>query len=354
MLNMPGAGAPAPAVPCAGFAGDHFPYRYTCRKRSRSEVLNYILKRVLMTLLVLLVVLIFLSVFVHIVPGDAATTLLGNRATPELIASIRQRMDLDKPVYVQVARFVWNVLHGTFGVDIFTGQPIERLVLANLPHTLVLAWASLSLAVLLGIPLGVYSATHPDSLLDNILAIISISFITIPSYVGGLFLLLIFAVKLHVMPAMGVGDTANFADYVKHLVLPAVALAITWIGYLARLVRASLLEILNEPYIRAARAAGLREQLVRYKYALKNALIPTVAVLGVGIGNLMGGAVFVEIIFSRPGMGTFIYNGIATRNYPIVRAGVVTIAILFILANLLADIAYTYLDPRIQLGRAQG
>ena len=317
-------------------------------------MLNYIIKRLLMTMLVLLVVLIFLSLLVHIVPGDAATALLGNRATPQLIASIRDRMDLDKPVHIQVAKFVWNVLHGSFGVDIFTGQPIERLLFANLPHTLVLAVVALGLAVILGIPLGVYSATHPDSFLDNILAVISISFITIPSYVGGLFLLLIFAVKLRVMPAMGVGDTSNAADYIRHLILPAVALAITWIGYLARLVRSSLLEVLNEPYIRAARAAGLREHLVRYKYALKNALIPTVAVLGVGLGNLMGGAVFVEIIFSRPGMGTFIYNGINTRNYPVVRAGVVTIAFLFILANLLADIAYTYLDPRIQLGRAQG
>jgi peptide/nickel transport system permease protein len=317
-------------------------------------VLNYIVKRAFMTILVLLVVLIFLSLLVHIVPGDAATTLLGNRATPELIASLRERMDLDKPAHIQVANFIWKVLHGTFGQDIFTGQPIERLLIANLPHTLALAWTALSLAVLLGIPLGVYSATHPDSILDNILAVISISFITIPSYVGGLFLLLIFAVNLRVLPAMGVGDTSDLGDYLRHLILPSIALAITWIGYLARLVRASLLEVLNEPYIRAARAAGLREQLVRYKYALKNALIPTVAVLGVGIGNLMGGAVFVEIIFSRPGMGTFIFNGISTRNYPIVRAGVVTIAVLFILANLLADIAYTYLDPRIQLGKAQG
>jgi len=317
-------------------------------------VLNYIVKRMFMTILVLLVVLIFISMLVHIIPGDAATTLLGTRATPELAASLRARMDLDKPAYVQAAKFVWNALHGSFGEDIFTGQPIERLLFANLPHTLILAFASLALAVALGIPLGVYSATHPDSWLDNVLAVISISFITIPSYVGGLFLLLIFAVKLHVMPAMGVGDTSNAGDYLKHLILPAVALAITWIGYLARLVRSSLLEVLNEPYIRAARAAGLHEQLVRYKYALKNALIPTVSVLGVGLGNLMGGAVFVEIIFSRPGMGTFIYNGISTRNYPVVRAGVVTIAFLFIVANLLADIVYTYLDPRIQLGQTQG
>jgi len=312
-------------------------------------VRTYLLKRTMMTILVLLLVTTFLSLLVHIVPGDAARTLLGPRASPELVEKIRSEMDLDKPALVQVGKFIWRVLHGSFGTDIFTGRPISMLVGGVLPHTLILAWASLSLAVLLGIPLGVYSATHPDSWLDRITAILSISFITIPSYVGGLFLLLLFAVKLRAMPAIGVGRSGDVLDYVRHLILPSTALAITWIGYLARLVRASLLEVLNETYIRAAMAAGLSQRLILYKYALKNALIPTVAVLGVGIGNLMGGAVFVEIIFNRPGMGTLIFNAIQTRNYPIVRAGVLVVAFLFVVANLLADLTYTYLDPRIQL-----
>ncbi|HIQ04124.1 MAG TPA: ABC transporter permease, partial [Anaerolineae bacterium] len=273
---------------------------------------TYLLKRTMMTILVLLLVTTFLSLLVHIVPGDAARTLLGPRASPELVEKIRSEMDLDKPALVQVGKFIWRVLHGSFGTDIFTGRPISMLVGGVLPHTLILAWASLSLAVLLGIPLGVYSATHPDSWLDRITAILSISFITIPSYVGGLFLLLLFAVKLRAMPAIGVGRSGDVLDYVRHLILPSTALAITWIGYLARLVRASLLEVLNETYIRAAMAAGLSQRLILYKYALKNALIPTVAVLGVGIGNLMGGAVFVEIIFNRPGMGTLIFNAIQT------------------------------------------
>lgn len=314
----------------------------------------YLLKRAIMTILVLLSVTIFLSLLVHIVPGDAARTLLGPRATPDLIEKIRSEMDLDEPVLVQVGKFIWGVLHGSFGTDIFTGRPINMLVGSALPHTLILAWTSLGLAVLLGIPLGVYSATHPDSWLDRITAIFSISFITIPSYVGGLFLLLVFAVEFRVMPAIGVGQPGNVLDYIKHLILPATALAITWIGYLARLVRASLLEVLNENYIRAAMAAGLTRRVILYKYALKNALIPTVAVLGVGIGNLMGGAVFVEIIFSRPGMGTLIFNAIQSRNYPIVRAGVLVVAFLFVVANLLADLTYTYLDPRIQLDKMRG
>jgi peptide/nickel transport system permease protein len=313
----------------------------------------YIIKRILMTVLVLLLVVVFLSLLVHIVPGDPATTILGPRATPGLIQNMREAMDLDKPVYVQIGRFLWNLLRGSLGTDAVTGAPINKLVGSALPHTLILALSSLGLAILFGIPMGVYSATHPNSLVDRILAVLSISFTTIPSYVAGLFLLLIFAVELRVLPAMGIGKTGDVWDYIRHLILPSVALAITWIGYLGRLVRTSLLEVLNETYIRASRAAGLSERLVRYRYALKNALIPTVAVLGVGLGSLMGGAVFVEIIFTRPGMGTLIYNAIQVRNYPLVRAGVLIVAILFVLANFLADLVYTYLDPRIQLNKRQ-
>jgi peptide/nickel transport system permease protein len=314
----------------------------------------YLVKRFLMTILVLLLVITYLTLLVQIVPGDPAKTLLGPRANKDLIAKVRSAMYLDRSVPEQVANAVWNVLQGRFGTDVFTGRSINELVGAALPHTLILAWTSLALATLIGVPLGVYSATHPDSWPDRITAVISISFITIPSYVAGLFLLLIFAVQLQWMPAIGLGEEGDPLDYIKHLILPVTALAITWVGYLARLVRASLLEVLNQTYIRAAMAAGLPQRLIFYKYALKNAIVPTVAVLGIGVGNLMAGAVFVELIFSRPGMGTLIYNAIQARNYPIVRAGVLVVAFLFVLANLLADVAYTYLDPRIQLDKARG
>jgi peptide/nickel transport system permease protein len=316
-------------------------------------MLLYIVKRILMTLLVLLLVIVFLSLLVHIVPGDPATAILGPRATPGLIQKMRSAMDLDKPIYVQIGNFLLNILHGSLGVDAITGAPITKLVNSALPHTLILAITSLSLAILMGIPMGVFSATHPNSKIDRILAIISISFTTIPSYVAGLFLLLFFAVELHALPAMGIGQKGDTLDYLRHLLLPSIALAITWIGYLGRLVRTSLLEVLNETYIRTSRAAGISERLVRYKYALKNALIPTVAVLGVGLGSLMGGAVFVEIIFTRPGMGLLIYNAIQVRNYPLVRASVFIVAVLFVLANFIADLLYTYLDPRIQLNKGQ-
>jgi len=314
----------------------------------------YLVKRLFMTFLVLVLVTVYLTLLVHIVPGDPARTLLGPRANPERIAKIRSAMNLDKPVLEQLGLALWSLVRGDLGTDIFTGRSISELIGAALPHTLILAWTSLTMAALIGIPLGVYSATHPDSWLDRITAIISISFITVPSYVGGLFLLLIFAVKYQWMPAIGLGETGDPLDYIKHLILPASALAITWVGYLARLVRASLLEVLNQTYIRAEMAAGIPLRKVYYTYALKNAIIPTVAVLGLGVGNLMAGAVFVELIFTRPGMGTLIYNAIQARNYPIVRAGVLIVAFLFVAANLLADILYTYLDPRIQFGKARG
>ena len=304
-----------------------------------------------MTLVVLMVVIIVLALLVHIVPGDPARVFLGQRATPELIARFRSSMDLDQPAYIQIERFLWRTLHGDLGVDLWTGRSLTDTIGDVLPHTIILAWTSLTLAVIVGIPLGVFSASPPDSWADRATAILSISFITIPSYVGGLIMLLIFAVELQVLPAMGVGEAGDPVDYIRHLIMPAIALAIPWVGYLARLVRTSLLEVFNADYIRSARAAGLKENLILYKYALKNALIPTMAVLGVGIGNLMGGAVFVEVIFNRPGMGTLIFNAIQMRNYPLVRAGVLIVALLFILANLLTDIVYTYLDPRIQMER---
>ena len=315
---------------------------------------TYLIKRLFMTFLVLVLVTIYLTLLVYIVPGDPAKSLLGPRANPDLIAKVRAAMNLDKPVLERIGLALWSLVRLDLGQDIFTGRPISMLVGAALPHTLILAWTSLSLAALIGIPLGVYSSTHPDSWLDQFTAIISISFITIPSYVGGLFLLLIFAVKFQAMPAIGLGKEGDILDYIKHLILPASALAITWVGYLARLVRASLLEVFNQTYIRAEMAAGMQSHKIYYKYALKNAIIPTVAVLGIGIGNLMAGAVFVELIFTRPGMGTLIYNAIQARNYPVVRAGVLIVAFLFVAANLLADILYINLDPRIQLGKGQG
>src|SRR4030066_630254 len=231
----------------------------------------YFLKHIFMTVVVLMVVIIILALLVHIVPGGPARVFLGQRATPDLIARFRSPMDLDQPAYIQIARFLWRTLHGDLGVDLWTGRSLTDTIGDVLPHTIILAWTSLLLAVVVGIPLGVFSASHPDSWADRATAILSISFITIPNYVGGLIMLLIFAVNLKVLPAMGVGEADNPIDYIRHLVMPSVALAIPWVGYLARLVRTSLLEVFNADYIRSARAPGLKENPILYKDALKNA-----------------------------------------------------------------------------------
>jgi peptide/nickel transport system permease protein len=309
----------------------------------------YIFKRLGMTVVVCLLAMVFLSSMVHFIPGDPVRTLLGPRATPERSAKVRALMGLDDPIPVQIYHFVRDALHGDLGVDFISGRPVTKIVMEALPHTFWLAISSLALAAILGIPLGVYSAAHPNSLADRITSMIAISFITLPSYVAALLLLLLFAVQLDWLPAIGVGDIHDPVDYIQHLILPSIALAVTWIGYLARLVRASMLEILNEPYVRTALSFGLRERTVFFKYALRNAIIPTVAVLGVGLGNLLGGAVFTEVIFTRPGLGRLIYEAISERNYPIVRGGILVAALFFVLANLIADLSYHFLDPRIRL-----
>ena len=316
-------------------------------------MLYYVLKRFGMSLLVALIAMVFLATMVHFIPGDPVRVILGPRASPTLSERVRQEMELDLPVPTQIFNFITRAVQGNLGRDFVSSKPVLEFVAGALPHTLALAVAAMGLAGLFGIPLGVYSATRPNSWADRLTGVLSVACITLPSYVAGLFLLLLFAVQFNLLPAIGAGELSDPQDYAQHLILPATALAITWIGYLARLVRAGVLEVLNANYIRTAFAFGLRERLIFYKYALKNALIPTVAIFGVGLGNLLGGAIFVEVIFSRPGLGRLIFDAIGSRNYPIVRGGVLVAALLFVLANLIADLSYHYLDPRIRFERTR-
>jgi peptide/nickel transport system permease protein len=310
---------------------------------------QYLLRRLGMTAAVVLVVIVFLAVLARIVPGDPVTLIMGPRASPEFAAQVREEMGLDLPVWQQVGSYLGGVLRGDLGDDFISRQPVSEILAANLPHTIILAVTALGIAAAVGIPLGVFAGTRPGSLADSITSLLSVSMITMPSFVSGLLLLLIFPVLLGVLPATGAGDLASPLDYLRHLILPALALAVVWIGYLARVVRSSMLEVMGANYIRAARAQGIREGMIAYRYALKNAIIPTVALLGVSLGDLLGGAVFVEVIFSRPGLGSLIVDSISTRNYPIVQGGVLVIAIMFVLANLVTDLSYRFLDPRIRV-----
>ena len=310
---------------------------------------GYLLKRLTMTLVVVVVVMVFLSVLVHLVPGEPASIILGPRASESLIAIVREEMKLDEPIHVQVWDFVTGALQGDLGRDFLSRAPVSELILDALPHTIVLAVVAMTVAALLGIPLGVYAATRPNTIIDRVTAVISVSFITMPYYIAGLFLLLLFSLHWNLFPAVGAGSFSDPVDYLRHLVLPATALALTWVGYIARLVRTSMLEVLGANYIRTARAFGLRERVVFYKYALKNAIIPTVAVVSVGLGELMGGAVFVEVIFTRPGLGSLAVEAIVARNFPVLQGTVLVIALVYVFANLVADLSYRLLDPRIRV-----
>lgn len=304
--------------------------------------------------LVVAAAIVLLFALTLLVPGNPAEVLLGPRASAETIAAFSRRMGLDLPLYERLFKFFGQVLTGDLGTDIISGRPILGMVLDVLPYTIVLTFSSMGVAVLFGLPLGCYAATHPGSWGDKLGAILSVSFIAIPNFVIAIYLLLIFSIWLNWLPVLGLGSDSSFGDQLLRLILPTLSLALTWVGYIARLVRSSLLEVLGESYIRTARAYGQPEGRVIYKYALKNAAIPTVSILGMGIGRLLGGAIFAEIIFARPGIGTLVYDAIQTRNYPIVQAGVLVVVALFVLTNILVDMSYGWIDPRMRAAKKSG
>jgi peptide/nickel transport system permease protein len=298
-------------------------------------------------LLTLAGAILFLFVIIQFVPGDLAGILLGPRATPALRAEFAQRMGLDRSIPEQAWLFFSNLLRGDLGRDIISDRPILDMILDALPNTLQLASAALLISLAFGVLLGCIAALKPGSLLDTILGVTSVAFITTPAFVVAIFLLLIFSIQLHWLPVTGGGDPGDPLDRLAHLVLPAAALSIGWIGYLARLIRASLLEVLSEQHVRMMRAYGVSEGRIVRHFALRLALVPMIAVMGIGIGDLISNAVFVEIIFARPGIGTLIYSAILNRNYPIVQAGILFTVLTYISANLLVDLFNALLDPRI-------
>ena len=308
----------------------------------------YLVKRVLLGLLIVVLAVTLLFCMIHMVPGDPARILLGPRATPEMITTISAQMGLDKPLPVQILKFFANLLRGDMGMDVITNRPVATIVFGQLPYTLWLIFTAIVGAMLIGIPLGCYSALHRNSLADRITGVISVACITAPAFVVALYSLLIFAVTLKWFPAVGAGEKGQFWDQVSHLVMPAFAIGLSWVGYLSRLVRASMLEVLGDNHIRTARAYGLRENTVVYQYALKLAVLPTVTVIGVGMGFLLSAALFTEIVFSRPGIGKLIYDSITTRNYPVVMGSVLISTILFVISTTLSDLVNAWLDPRIR------
>jgi len=283
-----------------------------------------------------------------LVPGDPASIALGPRASPEMKEALKVKMGLDQPLPLQFFYFFRNMLQGDLGIDVWSNRSVTVIVFEQLPHTLALTLLGLGWAIFIGIPMGCYSAIRRNSFLDKLMGIFSVSVIAIPSFVVAIYSLLVFAVALRWLPAIGAGEPGDPVDQFRHLLLPSLAIGLGWVGYLARLVRASMLEVLGENYIRTARAFGLPDHVIVFRYALNLAILPTVTLLGVGVGNLLSGAVFAEIVFARPGIGKLIFDAVITRNYPVVMGSVLVTIGLFVMATLIADLFTAWLDPRVR------
>jgi peptide/nickel transport system permease protein len=309
--------------------------------------IKFLARRLAAAMLTMAGAILLLFIIIQFVPGDLITIMLGPRATPELREAFAERMGLDRSVLERLWVFFSHAVRGDFGSDVLSNRPIADLILEVLPHTLQLAFAAMLIGGGLGVLLGCIAALRPGSRLDSFLGFASVAFITTPSFVVAIFLLLTFSLGLHWLPVTGAGDPSSLTDRLAHLILPASALAIGWIGYIARLMRASLLEVMSEQHIKMMRAYGVPERRIIGRFALKLALVPLVTVIGLGMGDLIGSAVFTEIIFARPGIGSLIYNSIMTRNYPVAQAGLLVLVLVYVCANLFADVINSLIDPRI-------
>ena len=323
-------------------------------KSSYKATVSFFVARLLSVIMTLVGAAVLMLLMVRFVPGDFASVMLGPRATPALREQITHQMGLDRGFLEQLWLFLSNAAIGDFGTDIISHRPILDIVIEALPNTLALAFSALGLALLVGIPLGIIAALRPGSWLDSVLALISISFITTPTLVVAIVLFLVFATGLHWLPVAGAGAQDDTLDRLRHLVLPSVALALGWIGYISRLIRAALLDILSEHHVRTLRAYGVSEIRIVGIYALKLAFVPIVSILGIGFGDLIGSSVVAEIIFARPGLGSLIFNSIAQRNYPVVQACIIFIVAFYIVANLVVDMVNAILDPRIAKSMTAG
>jgi peptide/nickel transport system permease protein len=332
---------------------------------------SYVLRRLLGLVPVLFGITLLVFTFLQLIPGDPAQAILGERGTPEQLEALREKLGLNRPLYVQYLTFVKNVLTGDLGTSAVSTIPVTEELKRRWPATFELALSATLVAVALGIPVGILAAVRKNSLLDTLSMSLSLVGVSMPVFWLGLLLVYLFAVNLHWLPTGGRLSTdlsidfrpltgfllldsllqakaAVFADALRHLVLPALTLGTIPLAILTRITRSAMLEVLSQDYVRTARAKGLSERAVILKHALKNALLPVVTIIGLQFGTLLGGAILTETIFSWPGIGSYIYEGILNRDYPVVQAGVLVVATVFVLVNLLVDLSYALLDPRIQ------
>ena len=303
---------------------------------------KYVLRRVMLLIPVIIGVTFIIFTMMYLTPGDPARILLGETASAEAVAKLRDDLGLDDPYLVQFGRYVKNaVVHQDIGRSYATKRPVTEEVISRFPTTLKLASFSILIAVIIGIPVGIISATKQYSLFDNLSMVVALLGVSMPNFWQGLLLILLFAVHLKWLPPSG------FSSF-KHMILPSVTIGTSTAAVITRMTRSSMLEVIRQDYIRTARAKGQVENKVIWHHALKNALIPIITVIGLQFGYLLGGAVLTETIFSISGVGRLMVDSIKSQDFPVVQGAVLFIAVIFSVVNLLVDIMYAYVDPRIR------
>lgn len=310
---------------------------------------QFVVRRLVATIPTLLGIMVAVFIALHLIPGDPVVAMLGDMATPEQVVAVRHELGLDRPLPLQFVSFVEKYLCGELGNSIRTRRPVAEEISDRFPHTFLLAAAGVFVAVLFGIPLGIIAATRRGSLMDLVTLVLSMTGIAAPVFWVGLLLSMLFAIRLRWFPAIGAGKPGDLVSILQALVLPAFTLGFSTMALIARMTRSSMLEVLREDYVRTARAKGLSEKIVLYKHALRNAAIPIVTIVGLNIGYLLGGAVLVETVFARPGLGKLLVDAILARDYPVVQGVTFFVATSFILVNLLTDLIYALLDPQVRL-----
>lgn len=332
-------------------------------------MLQYIIKRVLLIVPILIGVSIVAFLLVHLIPGDPARVMLGERATPQAIAELRAQMGLDRPLPEQYLTFLDRIVHGDLGRSVISHNPVATELRNRYPATIELALAAMFVALIAGIPAGIMSAAKPYSVFDHTSMLLALVGVSMPIFWLGLMLIWFGALELgwfppsgrlsvwvtaqsvsgmHILDSLLTLNWAALKDAAWHLVMPAIALGSIPMAIIARMTRSSMLEVLRQDYIRTAHAKGVAKTRVVLKHALKNALIPVVTVIGLEFGSLLGGAILTETIFSWPGVGRMVYDGVMNRDFPIVQGTILIISSTYVVINLVVDIVYAYLDPRIR------
>lgn len=311
---------------------------------------NYILKRILALIPIMFIVGIFVFFIIHLIPGNPAAMMLGPEATQEEIDTFSRSMGLDRPIPIQFVEWISNVVRGDFGTSLFfQGQKVTRVVFEHFKVTLILTVLGVILAIILGIVTGVIAAINHNNFLDRTIMVITSAGVSIPNFWLGLMLVLFFSIRLSILPPAGFKPlSAGLGESLRYLILPAITLAFGQTSLIARMTRSNMLEVLRSDYVRTARSKGLSELMVNYKHALKNVLIPVITIIGLSFANLMGGAVVTEQIFNIPGVGRLLIKSVFTRDYPVIEGIVLYIAAMWVIINLVTDVLYVIIDPRIE------